>query len=48
MGSSTGPRCCARPASAGVKHYYVEQDQTPGDPLESLRQSYGYLSKLTY
>ena len=34
--------------SAGVKHYYVEQDQTPGDPLASLRQSYGYLSKLTY
>jgi sugar phosphate isomerase/epimerase len=25
---------------AGVKHYYVEQDQTPGDPLASLRISY--------
>lgn len=31
--------------AAGVKHYFVEQDQTPGDPLESLRQSYSYLSK---
>ena len=31
--------------AAGVKHYFVEQDQTPGDPLESLRQSYAYLSK---
>ena len=29
----------------GVKHYFVEQDQTPGDPLASLRQSYEYLSK---
>jgi sugar phosphate isomerase/epimerase len=31
--------------AAGVKHYFVEQDQTQGDPLESLRQSYAYLSK---
>lgn len=35
-------------AAAGVQHYFVEQDQTPGDPLESIRQSYDYLSKLTY
>jgi sugar phosphate isomerase/epimerase len=35
-------------ASTGVEHYFVEQDQTPGDPLESLRQSFGYLSKLQY
>jgi sugar phosphate isomerase/epimerase len=34
--------------AAGVSHYFVEQDQTPADPLESLRQSYGYLSKLNY
>jgi sugar phosphate isomerase/epimerase len=33
---------------AGVEHYFVEQDQTPGDPLASLRQSYQYLSKLTF
>ncbi len=32
--------------AAGVKHYFVEQDQTPGDPLASLRQSYKYLSSL--
>ena len=31
---------------AGVQHYFVEQDQTPGDPVESLRQSYDYLRKL--
>lgn len=35
-------------SAAGVKHYFVEQDQTPGDPLMSLRQSYAYLSKLTF
>jgi len=34
--------------SAGVEHYFVEQDQTPGDPVESLRQSFAYLSKLQY
>jgi sugar phosphate isomerase/epimerase len=34
--------------SAKVEHYFVEQDQTPGDPLDSLRQSFGYLSKLEY
>jgi sugar phosphate isomerase/epimerase len=32
--------------AAGVKHYFVEQDQTPGDPIASLRQSYKYLSSL--
>ena len=31
---------------AGVAHYYVEQDHTPGDPLASLRQSYRYLRTL--
>lgn len=28
---------------AGVKHYFVEQDQTPGDPVTSLRKSFEYL-----
>jgi sugar phosphate isomerase/epimerase len=31
---------------AGVKHYFVEQDQTPGDPLQSLRESFQYLEGL--
>jgi sugar phosphate isomerase/epimerase len=30
-------------AAAGTRHYFVEQDQTPGDPVVSLRQSYEYL-----
>jgi sugar phosphate isomerase/epimerase len=29
---------------SAVKNYFVEQDQTPGDPIESLRASYKYLS----
>jgi sugar phosphate isomerase/epimerase len=35
-------------AAAKVEHYFVEQDQTPGDPVESLQQSFGFLSKLEY
>jgi sugar phosphate isomerase/epimerase len=29
---------------SAVRHYFVEQDQTAGDPIDSLRQSYKYLS----
>jgi sugar phosphate isomerase/epimerase len=35
-------------SAAGVQHYFVEQDQTPGDPIASLRQSFEYLQKLNY
>jgi sugar phosphate isomerase/epimerase len=35
-------------ATAGVQHYFVEQDQTPGDPVDSLRQSFEYLAKLDF
>jgi sugar phosphate isomerase/epimerase len=33
---------------SGVEHYFVEQDQTPGDPVASLRQSFQYLSTLNF
>jgi len=33
---------------AGVKHYFVEQDETPADPIASLRQSYEYLHRVTF
>lgn len=33
---------------AGVEHYFVEQDQTPGDPIESLRQSFAFVSKVNF
>lgn len=42
------PKILRAAAAAGVKHYIVEQDQTPGDPVDSLRQSFAYLSKLSY
>jgi sugar phosphate isomerase/epimerase len=32
---------------AGVQHFYVEQDYTPGDPVESLKKSYAYLRKVS-
>lgn len=35
-------------SASGVKHYFVEQDQTPGNPLDSLKQSAEYLKKLSY
>jgi sugar phosphate isomerase/epimerase len=31
---------------AGVQHYFVEQDQTPGPPLESLKLSYNTIRAL--
>jgi sugar phosphate isomerase/epimerase len=34
--------------AAGVEHYFVEQDQTPGDPIASLRQSYAFVSKVNF
>ena len=33
-------------ADIGVRHCYVEQDYTPGNPLISLRESYRYLQSL--
>lgn len=42
-GSIDIPAVLTAANSAGVKHYFVEQDQTP-DPIASLRQSYKYLS----
>jgi len=39
-------RVIAAAKAANVQHYFVEQDYTAGDPLESLRQSYAYLSKV--
>jgi sugar phosphate isomerase/epimerase len=42
------PKVLNAASSAGVAHYFVEQDQTPGDPVESLRQSFAYISKLNF
>ncbi|MBZ2185243.1 MAG: sugar phosphate isomerase/epimerase [Bryobacter sp.] len=34
--------------AAGAKHFFVEQDQTPGNPLDSLKQSAEYLKQLNF
>jgi hypothetical protein len=43
-GSIDIPGVLAEAKRIGVKNYFVEQDQTPGDPLDSLKQSFDYLS----
>lgn len=40
------PAILAASRSAGVAHYFVEQDATPGDPVQSLSKSYAYLARL--
>lgn len=47
-GTLDWPKILQAASAAGAQHYFVEQDQTPGDPIESLRQSYSYLSKLQF
>jgi sugar phosphate isomerase/epimerase len=43
-GSIDIPAVLAEAKKIGVTNYFVEQDQTPGDPLDSLKQSFEYLS----
>ena len=33
---------------AGIKHYFIEQDETPAEPLESVRISLKYLGNLQF
>ena len=46
-GAIDWPKVLKAAERAGVQHYYVEQDYTAGDPIESLRKSYNYLRKLS-
>lgn len=41
-------RIFADAKKAGAKHYYVEQDMTPGSPFDSIKISYDYLKALKY
>lgn len=45
-GSLDFPAILAAAEKGGVKHFIVEQDQTPGDPVASLKKSYQYLRSL--
>ncbi len=38
----------ARAGRAGVRHYFVEQDETPGSPFDSLKLSIDYLRQLQF
>jgi sugar phosphate isomerase/epimerase len=40
------PKILKAANESGTKHFFVEQDQTPGDPMASLKQSIAYLKKL--
>jgi sugar phosphate isomerase/epimerase len=42
------PAVLAAASDAHVQHYFVEQDQTQGDPVNSLRESYRYLESLSF
>jgi sugar phosphate isomerase/epimerase len=42
------PKILKAAQAAGVKHYFVEQDQTPGNPIDSLRTSFEYLHALKF
>lgn len=33
---------------AGIRHYFYEQDETPGSPFDSARASFDYLRRLAY
>jgi sugar phosphate isomerase/epimerase len=38
----------AQAKKAGVKHFFVEQDETPGSPFDSIKISYDYLHALQF
>jgi sugar phosphate isomerase/epimerase len=46
-GSIDWPKVLKAADKAGVRHFYVEQDYTPGDPIASLRKSFDYLRKVS-
>ncbi|HXG92042.1 MAG TPA: sugar phosphate isomerase/epimerase [Blastocatellia bacterium] len=38
----------AQSDKAGIKHYFVEQDETPGSPFDSIKTSAEYLKQLEF
>jgi sugar phosphate isomerase/epimerase len=41
-------RILAAAQKAGVKHYFVEQDETPASPFSSIKLSIDYLKRLQF
>ena len=48
LGSLDFPAILKAAADMTVEHYFVEQDQNAGDPIESVRTSYRNLAKLGF
>ena len=38
----------AKAGRAGIRHYFIEQDETPAAPLESVKESLNYLRNLKF
>jgi sugar phosphate isomerase/epimerase len=38
----------SKSGTAGIRHYFIEQDKTPGEPLESVKVSLKYLKELRF
>jgi len=38
----------SKSGTAGIKHYFIEQDETPAEPLESVKVSLKYLKELKF
>ncbi len=41
-------RILRKARQAGIRHYFYEQDETPGSPFDSAKASYEYLRSLTF
>jgi len=41
-------KICAAAQKAGIKHYFVEQDETPVSPFSSIKLSMDYLKRLEF
>jgi sugar phosphate isomerase/epimerase len=41
-------RILPKALKAGIEHFFIEQDETSGDPFESVETSYRYLRKLEF
>jgi sugar phosphate isomerase/epimerase len=41
-------RVFAQASLGGIRHYFVEQDETPGPAIDSARESYQYLQSLDF
>jgi sugar phosphate isomerase/epimerase len=46
QGTLDFPKILEAGAAAGVAHYFVEQDHTPGDPVQSLQTSFANLQRM--